>query len=408
MTVVSEREQGRTDALALVEARTRQLLADHDPTGDPGPFWGAQFDLGLARVHFPEGEGGLGLDPNLQETVDEQLRAAGAPSNSLRNFMGVGMAAPTLVAFGTEEQKQRYLRRIFTCEEIWCQMFSEPGAGSDLAALSTSALRDGDEWVVNGQKVWTTLAHVARWGMLLTRTDPEQPKHRGLTYFLVDMHAPGVEVRPLRQLTGEAEFNEVYFTDARIPDSLRIGPVDEGWRVAVATLMNERVALGGLNKEERGSGPIRHAVRLFQERGGLPATRDRLLSLWIEAEVLRLTTLRAEAVREQGTPGPEGAILKLAGSELHQRLFSFCVDLLGPEGMLVSGYEMARPEIMSENILGDDEHFDIAKAFLGACATTIGGGTTEIGRNIVGERVLGLPGEPRVDKDLPWSQVPRS
>jgi alkylation response protein AidB-like acyl-CoA dehydrogenase len=405
--VVSERD--RTDAGALVEARTRQLLMGHDPAGDAAAFWGAQFDLGLARVHFPEGEGGLGLEPQLQEHVDEQLRAAGAPSNSLRNFMGVGMAAPTLVAFGTEEQKRRYLRPIFTCEEIWCQMFSEPGAGSDLAALATSAVRDGDEWVVNGQKVWTTLAHVSQWGMLLTRTDPEQPKHRGLTYFLIDMHSPGVEVRPLRQLTGEAEFNEIYFTDARIPDSLRIGPVNEGWRVAVATLMNERVALGGLHKEECGGGPIRHAMRLWRQRGGhSPALRDQLLALWVEAEVLRLTTLRAESQREQGTPGPEGAIVKLAGSEFHQRLFSFCVDLLGAEGMLVSGYEMFRPDVMSENILGDDEHFDVGKAFLGALATTIGGGTTEIGRNILGERILGLPGEPRVDKDLPWSQVPRS
>ena len=201
-----------------VEARTERLLAEH--LGAPQEeFWAAQFDLGLAWIHFPEGKGGLGLDPGFQDLVDERLIAANAPQNLLRNMMGVGMAGPTLIAFGTEEQQRRLLRPTFTCEEIWCQMFSEPGAGSDVASLSTSAVRDGDEWVVNGQKVWTSMAHVARWGLLLVRTDPDVPKHRGLSYFYIDMHQPGVEVRPLRQMTGEAEFNEIFFTDARVPDT---------------------------------------------------------------------------------------------------------------------------------------------------------------------------------------------
>ncbi|MGH9136803.1 MAG: acyl-CoA dehydrogenase family protein, partial [Acidimicrobiales bacterium] len=181
-----------------------ELLAELDPRSTPAvEFLGRQFDLGLAWVHFPEGHGGLGLSPKLQKLVNERLIGAGAPVPALRNIIGHGMGAPTVVAHGTEEQQSRYLRPLFTGEEVWCQLFSEPGAGSDVAGLSSKAVRDGDEWIVNGQKVWTTLAHVSRWGMLVARTDPEQPKHRGLTYFVVDMQAPGVEVRPLRQITGE-------------------------------------------------------------------------------------------------------------------------------------------------------------------------------------------------------------
>ena len=212
------------DAETLVKERLEQLLAERDPAGDPVAFLGAQFDAGLAWVHFPEGDGGLGLPPGQQRAIDDRLKEVGAPSPFPRNPIGYGMGAPTVVTHGSESQRKRYLRPLFTGEEIWCQLFSEPGAGSDVASLSTRAVRDGDEWLVNGQKVWTTLAHVARWGMLLARTDPDQPKHKGMTYFVVDMKAPGVEVRPLRQMTGEAEFNEVYFTDARIPDELRKHP----------------------------------------------------------------------------------------------------------------------------------------------------------------------------------------
>ncbi len=387
-----------------------ELLHDHPPSKtDPQDFLGAQFDHGLAWVHFPEGRGGLGVDPDHQQVVDDRLRGAGAPDPMLRNFMGIGMMAPTMVAYGSDAQQQRYLRPAFTCEEIWCQMFSEPGAGSDVASLATRAVRDGDEWVINGQKVWTTMAHVAKWGMLLARTDPEVPKHEGLTYFVLDMTQPEVDVRPLRQMTGEAEFNEIFFTDARTPDTERIGAVGEGWRVAIGTLMNERVALGALAKEDRGAGIIRHAVRLYHERGGNdPVLRDRLARCWIDAEIVRLTTLRAQAARQQGTPGPEGSILKLAVGGVHQRVFDLCVDLMGADGTLISDYEMRRPTVMGESALGDDEHVDLVKGFLSVQGTTIGGGTTDIGRNILGERVLGLPGEPRTDRDLPWSQVPRS
>jgi alkylation response protein AidB-like acyl-CoA dehydrogenase len=398
-----------TDEVRVV-ALVEQLLREHPPTTSSSEeIWAAQFDLGLAWIHFPVGRGGLGLDPRLQEVVDERLREAGVQSNLLVNMMGVGMAGPTLLAYATDEQIDRFLRPAFSCEEIWCQMFSEPGAGSDLAALSTRAVRDGDEWVVNGQKVWTTLAHVAKWGLLLTRTDPEAPKHRGLTYFFVDMESSGVEVRPLRQLTGDAEFNEIYFTDLRIPDAQRLGEVGDGWRVALTTLMNERVTVGALGKEARGQGDIRHAVDLWHERGGDdPVGRDRLAQLWIEAEVLRLTNVRAQAARDKGDPGPEGSILKLMVGVHQQRLWNFVVDLLGCDGMLISDYVMKRPTRISEGSLSAEGAPDLQKAFLEVQGTTIGGGTTQIGKNILGERVLGLPAEPRTDKDLPWSRVPRS
>ena len=389
----------------LVRERVDELLAKHDPaTTSDEEFWGAQFDLGLAWVQFPEGQGGLGVSPSLQEAVNGALAEAGAPSNFSRNGIGVGMAGPVLQAFGTEEMKARFLRRIYTCEDIWCQLFSEPGAGSDVAGLASSAVRDGDEWVVNGQKVWTTLAHVSNWGLLLLRSDPSQPKHKGMSYFVVDMHAPGVEVRPLRQLTGEAEFNEVYFTDVRIPDTMRLGDVGAGWNVAVATLMNERGAIGNTSAAPRGFGPIGRAVELWKTVGdGDGATLDRLTQIWIEAEVVRLTSLRAQQSRSSGTPGPEESVGKLAATELAKRINELCIDLLGPEGLLYSTYEMTRPDHIG--LAAPD---DAGRAFLRSRANTIEGGTSEIMRNILGERVLGLPGDMRADKDLPWSQVPRS
>jgi alkylation response protein AidB-like acyl-CoA dehydrogenase len=381
--------------------RVDRLLEAHDPASTPArEFLGAQFDAGLAWVHFPEGRGGLDLPPGNQRAVNERLRAAGAPDPYWSNPIGHGMGAPTVLAHGSDAQRERYLRPLFTGEEVWCQLFSEPGAGSDVASLSARAERDGDEWVVNGQKVWTTLAHLSRWGMLLARTDPAAVKHKGMTYFVVDMHAPGVEVRPLRQITGEAEFNEVYFTDVRIPDAERLGEVGEGWRVSMTTLMNERVAIGGA-VAPRGSGPIAQALHIWEGRRDKdPVARDRLTQLWIEAEVNRLTNLRAQQARRVGTPGPEGSVGKLAGAEANKRIYELCVDLLGPEGGLYSTYEMIRPE----HAMSSDS---VQKAFLRARANSIEGGTSEIMRNILGERVLGLPGDVRVDKDRPWTEVPR-
>jgi alkylation response protein AidB-like acyl-CoA dehydrogenase len=394
---------GAADDNARVAEITAKLLADHDPaTTPPREFLGAQFDAGLAWVHFDEGLGGLGVAPGLQKVVDERLLAARAPSARYHNPIGYGMGAPTIFAHGSDAQRTRYLRPLFTGEEVWCQLFSEPGAGSDVAGLATRAVRDGDEWVINGQKVWTTLAHISRWGMLLARTDPEQPKHKGMTYFVVDMHGPGVEVRPLRQMTGDAEFNEVYFTDARIPDVERLGDIGEGWRVALTTLMNERVSIGG-NVPPRGAGLIGQAVRIWKEQGHTdPARRDRLMKLWSAAEVLRLTNWRASQARRRGTPGPEGSIGKSASAELNKAIGELCVDLLGPGAMLYDSYEMHRPDVAM------DLSTTPQKVFLRTRANSIEGGTTQVMKNILGERVLGLPGEPRVDKGIAWSEVPRS
>ncbi|MFP5256809.1 MAG: acyl-CoA dehydrogenase family protein [Acidimicrobiia bacterium] len=403
MTVTDAPPTAASPDEADVLALCQQLLEELPPKEtDPVTFLGRQFDLGLAWVHFPEGHGGLGRSPRLQKLINETLQAAGAPNAAVRNVIGHGMGAPTIVTHGTDAQKHRYLRPLFTGEEVWCQLFSEPGAGSDVAGLAARAVRDGDEWVVNGQKVWTTLAHLAKWGLLVARTNPDAPKHKGLTYFVVDMHAPGVEVRPLYQITGEAEFNEVYFTDVRIPDAERLGDEGEGWRVVLTTLMNERVAIGG-GIPAKGSGLIGEAVKVWREKGHSdPALKDRLMALWTRAEVLRLTNIRASQLRSVGNPGPEGSIGKAMSADLNKDITSFTVDLLGPEGMLFpTGYTMERPK--NAMVFANPQ-----QAFLRTRANSIEGGTTEIAKNILGERVLGLPGDVRVDKDVPWTQVPRS
>ncbi|MFA5884909.1 MAG: acyl-CoA dehydrogenase family protein [Acidimicrobiia bacterium] len=382
----------------LVNERIDQLLAEHTPSDTP-EFLGAMYDLGLANVSFPEGFGGLGVAPGLQRIVTQRVVAAGGPFPKVS--IGLGMGAPTIATHGTDAQKQKWLRPLFSGEEVWCQLFSEPGAGSDVASLSTSALRDGDEWIVNGQKVWTSLAHESRWGMLVARTDPDVPKHRGLTYFICDMHAPGVDVRPLRQMTGQAEFNEVYLTDVRIPDAHRIGDVGDGWRISLTTLMNERVAIGGGSFSRKG--PIDWALELYREHGnGNPVQRDEVVKMWIQAEVLRLTVRRAAAAMNVGTPGPEGSVAKLLSAEHNKACFSLCVNLAGPEGVLYpTGYAMDRSR-------GAYGYKTAQEWFLRARANSIEGGTSEVMRNILGERVLGLPGDVRVDKELPWREVPRS
>jgi len=392
-----------------VEELVDQLLEDLPPVTTPAKeFLGEQFDRGLAWLHYPEGCGGLGLTPKDQQLAQARLSAGGAPVSGVKNPIGYGMVAPTIVAHGTDAQKQRYLRPLFTAEEIWCQLFSEPGSGSDVASLSTRAVRDGDEWVLNGQKVWTTLAHLSRFGLLLARTNPDVPKHKGITAFLIDMQAVGVDVRPLYQITGEAEFNEVFFTDVHMPDTARLGADGDGWRVAVTTLMNERVSIGG-GVSRRGGGPIADALRIWKERWSgdtsphALALRDRLLSSWIRSEVLSMTNQRAAQVRRAGTPGPEGSVAKLAFAEENQRVYELCIDLLGNEGMLYpAGYPMIRPEFLG---MGSA---DVHKSFLRVRANSIEGGTSEVMRNILGERVLGLPGDVRNDKELAWKDVPRS
>jgi alkylation response protein AidB-like acyl-CoA dehydrogenase len=387
-----------------LRSRVKALLAATDPaTTDRLDFLRARFDAGLAWANFPEGLGGLGLPRAFQPYVDQLLEAGGAPDNNpLRNGIGLGMAAPTILAFGTDEQKQRFLKPLWTGEEVWCQLFSEPGAGSDLAAVSTRAVRDGDSWVVNGQKVWTSAAHKARFAILLVRTDPNVSKHAGLSYFVCDMTDPGVDVRPLRQLTGEAEFNEVFLTDVRIPDFYRLGEEGQGWKVATATLMNERVAIGGAAAPREG-GMIGVVAKTWRDRPELRTAElhDRLMMLWVEAEVARLTGQRLRQKLALGQPGPEGSTMKLTFARLAQQLSGLEVELLGEDGLRYSDWTMVRPDIVE--FTGRDAGY----RYLRAKGNSIEGGTSEILRNIVAERVLGLPAEPRTDKDIAWKDLPR-
>ncbi|PRX45979.1 alkylation response protein AidB-like acyl-CoA dehydrogenase [Prauserella shujinwangii] len=384
--------------------RVAAFLAEHDPaTTDRLEFLRARFDAGLAWVHYPAGLGGLGAPRALQQVVDAEFAAAGAPDNNPRRIgIGLGMAAPTILRFGTEEQKRRFLRPLWTGEEVWCQLFSEPGAGSDLAALGTRAVRDGADWVVTGQKVWTSTAHTARWAILVTRTDPDVPKHQGMTYFVCDMTDPGVEVRPLRQITGEAEFNEVFLNGARIPDAHRLGAVGEGWKVAQTTLMNERVAIGG-HALPREGGMVGVVAGTWRERPELrtPDLHDRLLRLWVEVEAFRLAGVRLRQQLAVGEPGPEGSGMKLAFARLNQALSGLEVELLADEGLTYDDWTMRRPEQV------DFTGREAGYRYLRAKGNSIEGGTSEILRNIVAERVLGLPAEPRVDKDVAWKDLPR-
>ncbi|MCU1594906.1 MAG: acyl-CoA dehydrogenase protein [Frankiales bacterium] len=393
-----------TDEQSTVDAALDALLASADPAGDPVAFLNAQYDAGLAWVSFPVGTGGLDVSPQWQKHVNDRIAAAGGPSGFARNPLGYGMGGPTILAHGTPEQHQRFLRPLFTGEEIWCQLFSEPGAGSDLANVATRARKDGEDWLVEGQKVWTSWGHVARWGMLLARTDPDVAKHRGLTYYLCDMHAAGVEVRPLRQMTGNAEFNEVYLTDVRLPDDLRLGEVGAGWGVAMTTLSNERYMLSeGLTPEPAAL----QAIELWQGREDKTSAealvlRDRVVDTWLKVQVNKMTIARGDAEREAGVAGPQGSVAKLQTGKLNKAATELCVDLLGEDGLLIGSYAAVDQTF-------EDHGYDTpARAWLRARANTIEGGTSEILHNILGERVLGLPPEQRADKDVAWSKSARS
>ncbi|MFE6509460.1 acyl-CoA dehydrogenase family protein [Nocardioides sp. NPDC057767] len=392
------------DVAIDLERRIDELLTANPPDQtDRLDFLRARFAAGLAWVQYPKGLGGLDVDASNQALVDAALAAVGAPDNRPQgNVIGLGMAAPTLLRYATREQQERWIPPLWTGEEIWCQLFSEPGAGSDLAGVSASARLDGDSWIVNGQKVWTSLAHDARWALLLVRTDPSLPKHRGLSYFVLDLTTAGVDVRPLRQMTGEAEFNEVYLDDVRVPDANRLGEVGEGWKVTQATLMNERVAIGG-GVGAREDGPIGALARLWRKEpeARRPECFDDLMRLWVDAEALRLTSARLAQQLEVGAPGPEGSGLKLAYSALAQEAASLHLDLLGPESMRYDDWSLRRPDFTTP--------LDRVPAYwyLRNRANSIEGGTSEIMRNIIAERVLGLPAEPRSDKDTPWKDLPK-
>ncbi|WP_436775956.1 acyl-CoA dehydrogenase family protein [Yinghuangia sp. YIM S09857] len=388
-----------------IRSRVRALVARHDPAGLPQQeFLGYRFDAGLAWVHAPVGLGGLGASRALQRDVDDELEAAGVPRlNAARNPIGLGMGAPTVLAHGTGAQRERLLRPLWTGEEVWCQLFSEPGAGSDLAGLATRAVRDGDHWVVDGQKVWTSLAHHARWAMLLARTDPELPKHQGMTYFILDMHAPGVEVRPLRQATGQAEFNEVFLSDVRIPDSMRVGELGQGWTVATTTLMNERVAIGAAAAPREG-GPVGDLMRLWRERPDLrtPGLHHRLLRLWVRAEAARIGNERTRQASAAGKPGPEGSAAKLAYAAIAQETTRLHLELTGPDALTYDDWTFRRSEMTgSGRVRCPGFHY------LRTRANSIEGGTNEVLRGVIADRVLDLPREPRTDTKLPWKDVPR-
>jgi alkylation response protein AidB-like acyl-CoA dehydrogenase len=355
-------------------------------------------EAGYATPSWPKAYGGAGLDPEGVRVVMELLDKYKVPRSF--NVIGIGMGGPTLMQWASEEIKSRMLPPMAQHREIWCQLFSEPSAGSDVATLATRAVRDGDEWVVNGQKVWTTMAHMARWGMLVARTDPDAPKHKGLTYFVVDMQAPGVEVRPLKQMTGDAEFNEVFFTDVRIPDSMRVGDIGNGWAVATETLMNERVALSGAGSVgggNTGGGPIDALISEAKRSGQWDhdaVLRTKLVQLYIEGRVNKITNFRAAAARSGGKrPGPEGSITKLFQAEYNKRLQSLAMEILGAKATAWAASDAATGASV--------------RGFLRSRANTIEGGTSEIMRNILGERVLGLPKEPATDRDIPWTDIPR-
>ena len=362
---------------------------------------GAWYDAGLSWVHFPVGMGGLDAPRNLQLVANRILRDAGGPDPRSVNTIGYGIVAGTILRFATPDMAKAWLRPLATGEEIWCQLFSEPGAGSDLAGLATRAVPEGDGWRVNGQKVWTSLAHKAKWAVLLARTDADVPKHQGLSYFVVDMQSEGVQVVPLRQITGRATFNEVFLDDVFIPNSHLVGEAGAGWKIANSTLTDERTSLGD-RVAARGSGAIADALDLWARYPDrrTPVMRERLARLWTRSECHRLTGIRGRVATATGGDGPSASISKLVGSELTQAVYEFCIDLLGPEAAIIDTYSIDAP---------DDEcgPTAIQRKYLRSRATTIEGGTSEINRNVIAERVLKLPQGLRNDKGVSWRDIPR-
>ncbi|MCC7078101.1 MAG: acyl-CoA dehydrogenase family protein [Acidimicrobiia bacterium] len=352
--------------------------------------WQAKkFDAGFAAITWPEEYGGTNGTPMQSIIFRQEEGRFDVPTEPY--IIGLGMIAPTIRTVGTDGQKDRYLREMLRGEEIWCQLFSEPAAGSDVSSLTTSAVRDGDEWVLNGQKVWTSGAHYSDFGEIICRTDPDVPKHRGITAFVVDMKAPGITIRPLRQMTGGASFNEVFFEDVRVPNDNVLGEVNKGWSVAITTLMNERVAIGSGGGIGGGIGRVVEMARR-SGRHTDPVLRQEIASLYCLQRVQKFNGMRTlTAVSKGAVPGPEGSIGKLLGTKALVRMGEVYMDLIGPEGIADTG---------------QGTH-DFNQIVLGAPGFRVAGGTDEVMKNIIGERVLGLPGEPRMDKDIPFRDLPR-
>jgi len=394
MTLTAEQQRFRETVRAWLRANIPEEWARQTVAGSDIPrveaydllrrWQRSLYDAGFLGLTWPKEYGGRGLTFLEEIVLQEEMALAKAPP--VLNVLGIGMAGPTIIAYGTEEQKRRYPEKILSCEEIWCQGYSEPNAGSDLAALQTRAVRDGEHWVINGQKVWTSFAQFADWMMLLARTDPDAPRHKGITYFLLDMKLPGITVKPLRQMTGDAEFNEVFFDNVRVHESQVLGGVNNGWRVGMTTLMYERLTLGfGLQVRLRITldGVVEMARRV--EKTGRAATKDplvrqKLAQLWIETECLKYTGARALTRLLRGeTPGPEASAGKITWVDTNQRLQELALEIQGPYGQLQRGSDWAL------------ENGAWTRSFVRSRANSIEGGTTEIQKNIVAERVLGLP-----------------
>lgn len=381
-----------------------ELPADDDPrriairewlANNPQPTNSELAESGYVAPHWPRPYG-LDADPIHQLVIDQELRAAGV--RRPQNMIGIGWAGPTLLAAGTEAQQEQFLPGLLSGEEVWCQLFSEPGAGSDLAGLATSAVRDGDEWIVNGQKIWTSLGHFARYGILIARTDRDAPKHGGITYFVCPMDTEGVEVRPIIEMTGGHTFNEVFFSDVRIPHANVVGEVNDGWRLAKVTLTNERVSLSG-GGALWGNGPeADDLLDVVRSAGGVsdPLMRQRLAQIHIESELLRLIRLRTVSAAVRGEePGPEASVRKILADEHGQKLMAAAKDLAGSGAMLTGVGPLG----------GDPGIWGFGYLF--SQALTIGGGTGDVQRNILGERVLGLPHEPDTEAGLSWAETRR-
>ena len=414
------------DSAEVVVGAVRQWVVDHvpaawrDAAAEGGPAairqvrtraayeaWYPVFgDSGLVVPTWPVAYGGLDLAPATARLIDAELR----PYNLGRlNPLGLNLAAPALFAHGSDEQRLRYLPAIVRNDEVWCQLFSEPSAGSDLASLATKAERHGDEWLVTGQKVWTTWAHLADYGVLLARTDPDVPKRKGITYFLVDMHAPGVEVRPLRHIGGEVDFNEVFLDEVRVPDRQRVGDVGDGWRVANATLSGERQMVSGAGSggvDRIGGSGADALVRLAKTAGSDgtrpwddPTVRQRVMALYSEEMIRDWTNQRVRGQLTVGrAPGPESSVGKVHQGGLNQRMQLLTVDLLGADALAWETPQGDYGTSLPREVRG----------MLRSRANTIEGGTTEVNKNIIGERVLGLPREHDPWQDAPWREVPRS
>jgi alkylation response protein AidB-like acyl-CoA dehydrogenase len=353
-------------------------------------FQAALADAGLAGLTWPK-PWGQGLTAEHQRVFNEEAAGYELPVGAYT--IGLGMVIPTMIEFGTDQQRERYVSKALRGEEIWSQLFSEPGAGSDVASLQMRAERDGDEWILNGQKVWTTGAQHSDYGAIIARTNPDAPKHRGITMFIIDFKAPGVEVRPLRQMNGASSFNEVFFTDVRVPDANRIGEVDDGWRCAIAMLMNERVAIGSGGGGGRGGG-VGPLINLARRRGLIedPVVRQGIADVYIRTRIMGFIGQRTRAAVKAGkAPGPEGSIGKLAGAQLSRLSSDLGIAIAGPGGQ---AWDSTRPP---------DGRW--AQSVMSAPASRIAGGTDEVQRNIIGERVLGLPKDPQVDREIPFREL---